>query len=104
MVTIGKHNFTVVEEAKAPRKYERLFDASTRYEGTSLTDVYGRYSTQKAIVWDSWRDYCRENFIGVYWICSHNTSFFTMAFDVRYEGKWCRAYITPTYNYILIPA
>ena len=104
MVTIGKYHFIVVSEVKAPKKYERLFDASDRYEGTNLIDVYGRYSTQKAIVWNSWNDYCSDNCFGSFWICSHNTSFYTIAFDLDYEGKQCRAYITPTYNYLLIPA
>ena len=102
-VTIGKYHFTVIDKAKAPRKYDRLFASSERYEGVNLIDVYGRYSTQKAIAWNEWNDFTAEQpQLTPMWICSHNTSFFTLAFDVIHEGKCCRAYITPSYNYLLV--
>ena len=104
MVTIGKYHFTVVEESRAPKKYDRLFDSSERFEGVNLFDVYGHFSQRKLAVWNEWNDYCSENCFGSFWICSHNTSWFTIAFDLEYMGCTCRAYITPSYNYLLIPA
>ena len=68
--------------------------------GTSLEDVYGRYSWRKENAFA----YCKRmahEFNSHGWICSYNCQFFIFAFDFAdADDKWYRAYITPSYNHL----
>ena len=64
------------------KKGLQLARSSKRKEGFFLSDVYGRYSINKAIAWDSCYNECKAVNGQDFRIISHNSSFFSVAYEV----------------------
>ena len=74
--------------------YKRWLRLPTR----DLDDVYGRYSTAKAVAWRDCAQKCAErNGYGLS-VIGHNTSYFTAGFV--YDGEMGKMFyvMTPCYN------
>lgn len=102
-MTIEGHNFTVVNKGtqKAGGIIKAYEYAAERCDNMELWQVYGSYSHAKA---NAMR-YCKElqHKVGGYNGCitGHNSSFFSYAFTLDYEGKQFIAYITHANDYIV---
>ena len=65
----------------ATKKGQWLLARASRNEGTSLSDVYGRWSSFKESAMRDCREWCRETKGYNFHICGHNTSFFSVAWN-----------------------
>lgn len=76
---------------KETKKGRSLLYTANNYEGTSLRDIYGRYSNAKAAAMRWCRELCVSENGTNFHICSHNTSVFTVAWEtpegVRVETR-----------------
>lgn len=80
----------------------RLYERST---ATQLSDVYGRYSADKAIAFDHCRRLMYENDGRDLKILTHNSYIFTAGFEFvpkdTKTGEVCIMYITPSRNEVI---
>lgn len=63
-----------------------LLDRAIRYEGYNLWDVYERFSRAKEKAYEECINKCSEEGGYSFRICGHNTSQFTVSWQV--EGGW----------------
>ena len=89
------------EKIKADsKKAQALICRAMRFDGYSVEDCYGRPSETKKAIEYEWRKECSnlngENFR----IISHNSNFFSLAFEAGNDLY----VITPAHNYIVVNA
>lgn len=86
------------------KRGQDLLNRANRYEGDTLESVYTSYSTKKAHIYNAIRAfYCTDNGSTNFRICSHNTCFFTCAYDTVTEtGDRATVYFTPSNTYLII--
>ena len=97
----GYYVTSVKATTKKGEELQNAFDFSDCFN-TELGDVYGRFSRNKldAIT------YCKDMELAFNGYCgritSYNTFMFCYAFLFKYNGVESLAYITPSYNYVVI--
>lgn len=69
----------------ATKRGQQLLRRASHWEGTDLSDVYGRYSVFKASAIKECREWCEADEGWDFHITSHNTSGFCVAW--RYTNK-----------------
>lgn len=65
----------------ATKKGRELLERASRFEGTDLFDVYGRYSSRKAVALRHCRRWCEEDEGYNFHIISHNSHNFSVAWN-----------------------
>ena len=68
---------TIKQQERNAKAHIRNYDRST---ATSLSDVYGRFSTAKARAWEYCKDLCATSNGWGLKVISHNTNFFSAGF------------------------
>ena len=85
------------------KKGERLLDSASWNYGYSLADVYGRYSEAKRSAYDEcWKEYTVTEESCNFWICSYNTSKFSVRWAGLYNGERAIFYITADHNRVIL--
>ena len=87
---------------KGTKKAEALIWAYQRANPNhkELSDVYGRHSEAKAIAMARCRYWCEQLDGTGFRITSHNSQFFSVAFECDIARTHYLIYITPMHNYI----
>ena len=82
---------------------QRLRARASRYEGTELEDVYGRYSSVKASAMRNCKEWCEQDNGYNFHIISHNTSTFSVAWNYvdQNTGEIMTRIETANHSYIV---
>ena len=92
----GEDFYTII--SKDSKKGEQLKWNANRFDGYSLYEVYDRPSYRKEKAWGYCKDLCRKYNGTNLHIVGHNSSFFSVSFDIGDKV----AYITHANNYLIV--
>lgn len=80
VTTEKNHGRKVVVLSEDTKMGQKVLDMASRYEGTSLSQVYDYWSPEKEQAFnDVWEMYCDDDESEAFSICSHNCQAFTVS-------------------------
>lgn len=80
---------------------KKLIYKAAYNEGSELYHVYGSFSSKKAEAFDDCKKKCEAEAGDNFRIISHNTNFFSVAWEFEYEGSLATHIITPANDYVV---
>ena len=91
----------MIELKKSTKRGQAMFERGLNNEGTQLSDVYGRYSRAKENAMEWCRNQCIMNDGTDFHICSHNSSFFSVAYRFFINNEAVMRIETASNTYII---
>lgn len=88
---------------KASTKRGQALLAKARWnQGEDLDEVYGSYSSKKKDAWKDCKRQCEEEAGEDFRIISHNSNFFSVAWDFEYDGQPAVHIVTHANSFVVV--
>lgn len=100
-IDLNGESFKVINHTKSGKYMLESID-NPLHGYNSIFTAYGKPSTRKIGIWESWKQWFDETFTdGQIVICSRNCNFFSIAFKGYINGILYKGYITASRNEVV---